>query len=392
MRLQKEEKIVVVLLLMALGSLAVAFWTFGPDVGEARASSDSVAPRGLRLQPFPGGTGFGDIAHQERRKPSPQAGLNSFARFHSCQRGSKRAPRAASSRCSHTSQRNGNRLPGDGRAEDIEGIGCPEAGKMTDPRQMILKRQIVLKIDSQRFFAEEGELKALVFGGTGKIGSAVAWDLAKFGGAEIVGIAGRSLDSLQKTQDWIGSEKVATHLLDVNDARRARELMQEYDVGIIALPDRRSSYRTVETAIGAGLDVVDILEEYHRRPDPYETEGLETPAGMGLDEYGESLHRRALDNGVTLLDGMGFAPGLSNITLAEGIRKVDADHAVARVGGIPSRCRCGPSSSAVYDHLVLRSCAARVHGQSPRIRGWKVCRGGCYLRPGELPFSGMRTG
>lgn len=45
MRLQKEEKIVVVLLLMALGSLAVAFWTFGPDVGEASASLDSVAPR-----------------------------------------------------------------------------------------------------------------------------------------------------------------------------------------------------------------------------------------------------------------------------------------------------------------------------------------------------------
>jgi hypothetical protein len=31
MRMQKEEKIVVVLLLMALGSLAVAFWAFAPD-------------------------------------------------------------------------------------------------------------------------------------------------------------------------------------------------------------------------------------------------------------------------------------------------------------------------------------------------------------------------
>lgn len=43
MRLQKEEKIVVVLLLMALGSLAVAFWTFGPDAGEASVSSYSAA-------------------------------------------------------------------------------------------------------------------------------------------------------------------------------------------------------------------------------------------------------------------------------------------------------------------------------------------------------------
>jgi hypothetical protein len=31
MRMQKEEKVVFVLLLMALGSLAVAFWAFAPD-------------------------------------------------------------------------------------------------------------------------------------------------------------------------------------------------------------------------------------------------------------------------------------------------------------------------------------------------------------------------
>jgi hypothetical protein len=38
MRMQKEEKIVVVLLLMALGSLAVAFWAFAPDSGEQDGS------------------------------------------------------------------------------------------------------------------------------------------------------------------------------------------------------------------------------------------------------------------------------------------------------------------------------------------------------------------
>lgn len=43
MRMQKEEKVVVVLLLMALGSLAVAFWAFGPEDGVINSSSDSVA-------------------------------------------------------------------------------------------------------------------------------------------------------------------------------------------------------------------------------------------------------------------------------------------------------------------------------------------------------------
>ena len=81
-----------------------------------------------------------------------------------------------------------------------------------------------------------------------------------------------------------------------------------------------------------------MLEEYHRRPDPYEVEGLETPDGMSVDNYGEWLHRRAVERGVTFLDGMGFAPGISNITLGEGIRRLDeAEIAIARVGGIPSK-------------------------------------------------------
>ncbi len=51
MWMQKEEKIVVVLLFMALGSLATAFWTFSPDAGETDASSDSVAQNsGLSLE------------------------------------------------------------------------------------------------------------------------------------------------------------------------------------------------------------------------------------------------------------------------------------------------------------------------------------------------------
>ena len=44
MRMQKEEKIVVVLLLMALGSLAVAFWAFSPEEGEWR-SADPLLKR-----------------------------------------------------------------------------------------------------------------------------------------------------------------------------------------------------------------------------------------------------------------------------------------------------------------------------------------------------------
>jgi len=181
-------------------------------------------------------------------------------------------------------------------------------------------------------------MKALVFGGTGKVGAAVALDLAKDDEVEKVGIVGRRKSALEKTRKWIGSKKVVMHSLDITDKKETRNLMKKYDVGVTALPDRRTSYKFVEAGIDSGLNIVDMLEEYHRRPDPYEIEGLEFPKGMSLDEYGDWLHNKAIKNGVTFVDGMGFAPGLSNVTLGEGIRKMDTSEiAVARVGGIPSK-------------------------------------------------------
>jgi lysine 6-dehydrogenase len=181
-------------------------------------------------------------------------------------------------------------------------------------------------------------MKALVFGGTGKVGAAVALDLAKDKDIKTVGIVGRRKDALEKTKKWIGSEKVIPHVLDIADESATKKLMKEYDVGAMALPDRRTSYKVVKCAVEAGLDIVDMLEEYHRRPDAYETEGLEVPKGMSLDGYGDWIHETAIKNNVTFVDGMGFAPGLSNVTLGEGIRKLDTSEiAIARVGGIPSK-------------------------------------------------------
>jgi saccharopine dehydrogenase-like NADP-dependent oxidoreductase len=91
-------------------------------------------------------------------------------------------------------------------------------------------------------------------------------------------------------------------------------------------------------AIQTGLDTVNMLEEYHRRPDPHEGKKLEIPGDMSLDKYGDSLHSRAIDAGITLVDGMGFAPGLTNVTLGDGIDKMDTVRkAIARAGGIPTK-------------------------------------------------------
>ena len=180
-------------------------------------------------------------------------------------------------------------------------------------------------------------MKVLVIG-SGKVGAASAWDLVQDSDVETVGIVDRQPDILHRVQRWINNNKLIVHALDVINTEDMKVLMKEYDVGIISLPDRKASYKVVEAAIEAGLSIVDILEEYHRRPDPYETEGLEIPSRMTLEEYGDWLHKRAIENDVIFLDGSGFAPGLSNITIGEAIRKMDrAESAIARVGGIPAR-------------------------------------------------------
>ena len=181
-------------------------------------------------------------------------------------------------------------------------------------------------------------MKALVFGGSGKIGSAIAWDLSKDKEIEEIGIVGRRKQALEKVKNWIGSDKVKVCVLDINNKQETISLMKQYKVGVLALPNRKTSYKVAHNAIEAGLNIVDTIEEFHRTPDTYEIEGLELPPGMALEEYGEWLHNKAVENSVTFVDGMGFAPGLSNVTLGQGIRKIDeVEKAVARVGGIPSR-------------------------------------------------------
>ncbi len=178
-------------------------------------------------------------------------------------------------------------------------------------------------------------MKILVLGAAGKMGRAAAWYLGRDPQVTRVGL----LDMDEAALKAVAGEnsKYRLHVVSIKDSDRLQAVMKEYDAGVNALPNRCLSYLAIESAIAARLNLVDILEEYHRRPDEYETEGLVTPPGMSLRDYGESLHERAEKNDVLVLDGMGFAPGLSNLTTQRGLELLDkARTAVARVGGIPN--------------------------------------------------------
>ena len=181
-------------------------------------------------------------------------------------------------------------------------------------------------------------MKVLAIGAAGKMGRAVVSYFANDPAIETLGLLdlpGSNLRSLAKGDE---TGRFRFHQLDIDCVEDLRQVMKQYDVGVSTLPNRRLSYQVMEAAIDARLDLVDILEEYHRRPDVYQTEGFIIPPEFRDSwEYGERLHEKALRNDVLILDGMGFAPGLSNITSAHGMDLLDrAEKVVARVGGIPN--------------------------------------------------------
>lgn len=181
-------------------------------------------------------------------------------------------------------------------------------------------------------------MKIVIIGSTGRIGSAIAYDLVNNPSVAKVGLLGPRTSRLKELATSLKCEKCELEEVNIEDHKKLVSILGQYDSGIISLPNRRLSYKAIEAAIEAKLSVVDILEEYHRRPEAHETEGLEIPPGKSLEAYGEDLHNRAEMAGITILDGMGFAPGLSNITVQAGIDYLDEAHSVvARVGGIPSK-------------------------------------------------------
>lgn len=181
-------------------------------------------------------------------------------------------------------------------------------------------------------------MKILSVGAVGKMGKAVVAHLAD--DPEVVGVGLLDIheNALKSLIEADTSGKFKSHLIDVENLDALKQVIKQYDVAVITLPNRRLSYKVMEAAIEVRVNLVDVIEEYHRKPDSNETEGFVIPAQFSSSsEYGEQLHETAIRNDVLILDGMGFAPGLSNITTAYGISQLDScETAIARVGGIPN--------------------------------------------------------
>lgn len=143
--------------------------------------------------------------------------------------------------------------------------------------------------------------------GAGLVGGPIALDLA--GDFDVL-----AADINKENLARLRHSKIASVVADLSDAEKIFELLKGADYAINAVPGGMG-FKTLETAIRAGVDVIDIAF---------------------MPEDVTNLHNLALENNVCVISDMGVAPGMSNLlagyaaTLLEHYTKLEI-----YVGGLP---------------------------------------------------------
>ncbi|MBS7611905.1 saccharopine dehydrogenase family protein [Candidatus Bathyarchaeota archaeon] len=152
--------------------------------------------------------------------------------------------------------------------------------------------------------------------GCGYIGSVLARHLSeRIPLAEIV-ISDESKEAVEKAASSIGRENVKPLQLNIRDYDRLVKMAENFDI-LVGLAPGKLGYKTVEAAIEAGVDMVDLS---YMPEDPM------------------TLNDKALKAGVTIIPDCGLAPGLSHILVGRTVSMLDeVKNVVIFVGGIPQR-------------------------------------------------------
>jgi lysine 6-dehydrogenase len=158
-------------------------------------------------------------------------------------------------------------------------------------------------------------MKILIVG-SGWMGSAVAYDLKRFGEGHTVALADLQSEQLVAAKRLLEND-CETHILDCADVSASEELFRHYNVIISAVPYRFNA-QLAQTAVRCGCHLLDL--------------------GGNSEIVREelALHPEALDANVTVVADCGLAPGLSNILAMHGFRQLEEPMEIhACVGGLP---------------------------------------------------------
>ncbi|MFZ5595516.1 MAG: saccharopine dehydrogenase family protein [Bacillota bacterium] len=153
-------------------------------------------------------------------------------------------------------------------------------------------------------------MKVAVLGGAGGMGSRAAKDIAFQKDVESVVIGDINLGAARRLAGelnlQIGSEKVRAAYIDAGLPDTVLEAVKGCDVVASAVgPYYLYGKAVAEILIDAGINLVDICDDYDAVQDIY------------------LLKEKALEKNVTVLTGMGWTPGLSNLLAVKGIGEMD---------------------------------------------------------------------
>jgi lysine 6-dehydrogenase len=149
-------------------------------------------------------------------------------------------------------------------------------------------------------------MKVIVLGGTGDMGRLAVRELGRTEDVELLTVAGRDLAKAQERAAAVGDHARAA-AVDARDHAQLVEVISGHDVVAGALgPFYLFEVPVAKAAIAAGVPYVSICDDYDA-----------TQAVFALDEA--ARHR-----GITILTGLGWTPGLTNILARKGVSLLDS--------------------------------------------------------------------
>lgn len=151
-------------------------------------------------------------------------------------------------------------------------------------------------------------MKIIALGGAGDMGSRAVRDLAKQDEVTELMIADYDDDKAAVLAQELGG-KCRSMKVDANNPGELAQAIEGYDVAMSAIgPFYKYEYRVARGAVEAGVDYISICDDYDAAQAVFELDG------------------EAKKKGLTVLTGVGWTPGISNVMArkgADGLDEVD---------------------------------------------------------------------
>ena len=149
-------------------------------------------------------------------------------------------------------------------------------------------------------------MRILVLGGCGAQGTFATRDLVESKDVSEVIIGDIDVKKARRVAADIGSPKLSTIQIDVNDHQNLVKVMKDVDVVVNFVgPYYEHGVKVVRAAIEAGKNYVDVCDDYD------------------ATQKMLALNNLAKDKGITILLGLGVSPGIANLIAKYGADKLD---------------------------------------------------------------------